>query len=117
MVVMVPEALALTIQPRHDPRASGPLTTPEPIPIAWIVPLRFSNRTMLKEPVNVPPPTTVPVNGTMSFAEDDFEPLSSFDFESSALATDKGPIAVAKITTLSRVDRTLMLSFAYHGPS
>jgi len=72
---------------------------------------------MLKEPVNVPPPTTVPVNGTMSFAEDDFEPLSSFDFESSALATDKGPIAVAKITTLSRVDRTLMLSFAYHGPS
>jgi len=53
----------------------------------------------------------------MSFAEDDFEPLSSFDFESSALATDKGPIAVAKITTLSRVDRTLMLSFAYHGPS
>src|SRR6266478_3945704 len=90
-------------------RASAPLATPEIIPTAWIVPLRFSNLTMLKEPVNVPPPVTVPVNGTTSFADDDFEPPPSFDFESSAPATDTGPIAVTSIRTLSRVDRALML--------
>jgi hypothetical protein len=64
---------------------------------------------MLKEPVKVPPLTTVPVNGTMSLAAGEFESLPLFDFESSSAITGETPTAATRTATLSRVDKIRIL--------
>src|SRR5207237_7196607 len=54
---------------------------------------------MLNEPVNVPPATTVPVNGTTSVAA---------GLAASALVTGPDPIRVTNMTRLSSVATNLM---------